>query len=239
VGGLPRTVVTATALVIVALVVPFAGAHGPMGGTENVELTLPADGSGTATRAPMPASSTTGTIAVKAQSSDDGFFDTLTTVLTNKPSFGARAVSCVLLYAVLVNGDYQDFTNFKETSHDLDDLFLHICIQLALSLSQNGAARDAAAAATTATCGMRSAAVPVTITKTASGYQAVVNAPPHAAKLPGIRVSCTHTATGLKITEKSRKRGGKLSRATGPILGVGFSSRSRSSGKLKIALGVR
>jgi hypothetical protein len=86
---------------------------------------------------------------------------------------------------------------------------------------------------------MRNAAVPVTITKTASGYQAVLNGKPYTSKPRRVRVSCTHTATGLKITEKARKAGGKLAKAIGPILGVGFSSTSQSSGKLKIALGVR
>jgi len=236
----PRTVVIAVAFVLAAAVVPLAGANGPMGGTEHVRLTLPADGSGTVTRAPMPPSSTTGTIAVATKSADDGFFDTLTTVLSNKPTFGARAVSCVLLYSVLVNGDYKDFSNFKETAHNLDDLFLHVCIQLALSMSQqNGAAHHAAGAATKAKCGMRSAAVPVTITKTASGYQAILNGTPHTSKPRQFRVSCTHTATGLKITEKARKAKGKLAKAIGPILRVGFLSGSKSSGKLKIALGVR
>ena len=242
-SGKRRIVVIVAALLIGAAVVPLAGANGPMGGTENVNLTLPADGSGTATRAPMPASSTTGAIAVTTKSDDDAFFNKLTTVLSgDKPTFGARAVHCVLIYASMVNGEYQDYNDVTEKDDTLADLFLHVCLRLALSLSQqNGAASapHAAGAATTATCGMRYAAVPVTITKTSSGYQATLNGTPHTAKPPRLRGSCTHTKTGLKITEKARKRGGKISRATGPILGVGFSSTSNSAGKLKIALGVR
>lgn len=234
---LPRLAVLATALVIVVLVVPLAGANGPMGGTENVNLTLPADGSGTVTRAPMPRSSTTGTITVATKSPD--FFDQLTTTLSgDKPTFGARAVHCVLLYAILVNGAYTPYDHLEENDHSLDDLFLHVCLQLALSLSQQGgAARNAAQTATTAKCGMRYAAVPVTITKTSSGYRATLNGTPHTSKPPHLRVSCTHTSTGLTITEKARR--GKLSRAVGPILRVGFTSKSSSSGKLKIGLGVR
>ena len=86
---------------------------------------------------------------------------------------------------------------------------------------------------------MRNTVVPVTITKTASGYRAILNGTTHTAPPPRVRVSCTHTATGLKITEKARKAGVKLSGAIGPILSVGFLSKSSSVGKLRIALGVR
>ena len=233
--------VIATALVIVALVVPLGEAHGPMGGTENVEITLPADGSGTAARSPMPATSTVGTVDVTEASDDQGFLDTLTTVLkADKPTFGTRAVHCVLLYAAVVNVDYSDDSNDEETAHSLDDLFLHVCLRIALSLSQqSGAAPHAAGTATAAKCGVKNAAVSVTITKTGSGYKAILHGTPRTSKPRRVRVSCTHTATGLKITEKARKAKGKLAKAVGPILGVGFASRSSSSAKLKIALGVR
>ena len=210
-----------------------------MGGTENVTLTLPANSSGTVTRAPMPASSTVGTIAVKTTSADDGFFGRLTTVLTKKPNFGARAVACVLMYSALVN-DEVDNAEYTITDTTLQDLFLHVCLRLALDMSQqSSAAPHAAGAAATAKCGMRIAAVPVTITRTATGYQAIVKGQSHTPKPLPVRVSCTHTATGLTITEKARKAGVKLSRVTGPKLRVGFLSKSSSSGKLKIALTVR
>jgi len=235
------TAVIAAAIVLAAVVAPLAGANGPMGGTENASLALPADGTATVTRAPMPASSTVGTVTVKATSDDHSFLDTLTTTLKeDKPTFGARAVHCVLLYARLVSTKYTDVSGDEETAHSLDDLFLHICLQIALSLSpQSGAASHAAGAATTARCGMRNAAVSVSITKTGSGYTAILHGTPHTSKPRRLRVSCTHTATGLKITERAHKARGKLAKATGPKLGVGFLSGSSSAGNLKIGLGVR
>jgi hypothetical protein len=240
VSWFPRIVVIATALVIVALVVPLGEAHGPMGGTEIVNMNLPADGNGVAARSPMPATSTVGTVNVKETSDDASFLDTLTTVLKDdKPTFGTRAVHWVLLYAAIVNVEYSDVSDDEETAHSLDDLFLHVCLRIALSLSQSGAAPHAAGTATAAKCGVKNEAVSVTITKTGSGYKAILHGTPRTSKPRRVRVSCTHTATGLKITEKVRKAKGKLAKATGPILGVGFASRSSSSAKLKIALGVR
>ena len=107
-------------------------------------------------------------------------------------------------------------------------LFLRVCIQLALSMSLPPSAARHGAGAATGKCGVRNTAVAVTITKTASGYQATLNGTNYTAKPKLVRVSCTHTKTGLKITEKVRKPRGKLSRAIGPILGVGFASKSNS-----------
>jgi hypothetical protein len=239
VGVKHRTAAVAAALTLVAVVVPFASANGPMGGTEKAKLTLPADGTATVTRAPMPASSKTGTISVKEQSADDAFLDKLTTVLSNKPTFGARAVSCVLMYSALVTNE-TDHADYTIQDHTLQNLFLHVCIRLALDLSQQsqGASRFASGRGA-AKCHIQNVALPVKITRSGSNYVATVNGASYTPKSLSARVACTHTATGMTITERARKRGAKLASVTGPTLAVGFSSTSSTPGKLNVALGVR
>lgn len=237
-GAKHRTAVVATALILVGVVVTLASAIGPMPGTEKITVNMPANGESITTRAPMPASSTTGTMDVTTKSQDNAFFDKLTTYLTNKPTFGARAISCVLMYSALKRFP-NAHVDFEVTEPTLQDLFLDVCIQLALSLSQQsqGAAHAAGVQATTR-CLSTTNAVPVTIARSGSGYSATVSGTSYKPKRSALLVSCTHTATGLKIVERPRSRKAKLATVIGPILGVGFSSGSTSSGKIKVALGV-
>jgi hypothetical protein len=230
---------TAAALTLLAVVVPLASAIGPMPGTENVKVALPPNGESIATRAPMPANSTTGTITVQTTSVDNTFFDHLTAFLTDKPTFGARAVSCILTYVGLKKYGGTGRYTYDVTEPTLQDLFLDVCIQLALTISQQtGGAPRMASSSAAARCTMTDLAVPVTITRTGSKYTAAVNGTSYTPK-PKVRVSCTHTATGMTITERARSPKAKLSSAVGPILGIGFASSSASPGTLKIALGVR
>ncbi len=238
-GAKRAAVLIGTALILLAVVVPLASATGPMPGTEKITVSVPPNGESITTRAPMPASSTTGTIDVSTKSQDNAFFDKLTTYLTNKPTFGARAISCVLMYTALKkfpNGQ----VDYKITEPTLQDLFLDVCIQLALSLSQQSqGAPHAAGAQATARCLSTTNAVPVTIAHSGSGYSATVSGTSYKPKRSALLISCTHTATGLKIVERPRSRKAKLATVIGPILDVGFSSGSTSSGKIKVALGVR
>jgi hypothetical protein len=239
VGVKHRTAVVTATLILLAVVVPLAAANGPMGGTERLTVAMPPNGESIATRAPMPASSTVGTISVQEQSADENFFDSLTAYLTNKPTFGARAVSCVLMYAQLKTYSSK-YMSYKITEPTLQDLFLDVCIQLALSISQQqgGAPRMLGKQSATG-CRMTNLAVPVTITRSGSKYVASASGMSYTPKSSAARISCTHTASGMTITERPRSRTAKLATVAGPILGVGFSSASSSPGKLKIALGVR
>jgi hypothetical protein len=232
--------VVVAALMVLAAVVPLASADGPMAGTEKIRVDMPANGESITTRAPMPSGSAVGRITVGATSEDSDFFDTLTAILLNgKPSFGAKAVSCVLMYSAL--RQYHDASeSFTAEDSTLDDLFLDVCIKLSLCLSQPGeAARHAAGGPSTAKCGSAMKAVAVKISRSGSGYVATVSGTSYTPKRSALRISCTHTAHGLKATERAANRKTKLAAATGPILGIGFASTSSSAGKLKIALGVR
>jgi hypothetical protein len=211
--------VIAAALMVLAALVPLASANGPMAGTEKITVSVPPNGESITTRAPMPSGSAVGRITVGATSEDSDFFDTLTAILLNgKPSFGAKAVSCVLMYSAL--RQYHDASeSFTAEDSTLDDLFLE-------GLS-------------TAKCGSAMKAVTVKISRSGSGYVATVSGTSYTPKRSALRISCTHTAHGLKATERAANRKTKLAAATGPILGIGFASTSSSAGKLKIALGVR
>jgi hypothetical protein len=211
--------VIAAALMVLAALVPLASANGPMAGTEKITVSVPPNGESITTRAPMPSGSAVGRITVAATSEDGDFFDTLTAILLNgKPSFGAKAVSCVLMYSAL--RQYHDASeSFTAEDSTLDDLFLE-------GLS-------------TAKCGSAMKAVTVKISRSGSGYVATVSGTSYTPKRSALRISCTHTAHGLKATERAANRKTKLAAATGPILGIGFASTSSSAGKLKIALGVR
>jgi len=239
VARLIRIALLATALVCI-LVVPFAGANGGMGGTENVTLNLPIDGTGTVTRAPMPPSSTIGTVGVTATSNDDAFMNNLTQVLTSLPTRKSRVLGCIALNAYLAEAAGQS-EDFEVDARTLQLLFLSACLRVALDLKQQAQQRHGAPAfaASATRCTKQPVKVPIHITKTASGYRMTVNGVTSKPTKMAFRVSCTRTATRLKTVVKSAVRGGKLSRVTGPKLGVGFLSTSSSSGKLKIALGVR
>jgi hypothetical protein len=52
-------------------------------------------------------------------------------------------------------------------------------------------------------------------------------------------VTCKRSAKSLHIAVRPTSRKVKLANAIGPILTVGLSSKSSSTGKVKIALGVR
>lgn len=228
-----------TALIVMAAVVPLASATGPMPGTEKISVSLPPNGESITTRAPMPASSTTGTINVATKSADDQFFDHFTAYLTQQPSFTARAVVCIMTYVGLKKYGGKGRFKYDISEPTLQDLFLDVCIQLALSISQQqGAAVHMAPAAATSKCTMTDLAVPVTITRSGSKYTAAVDGTDYTPK-PKVRVSCTHTATGMTITERARSPKAKLTSVVGPTLGIGFSSSSSSSAKLNVALGVR
>jgi hypothetical protein len=80
-----------------------ANAFGQNGGTETGTLSLPAGSLGVESTDTLPPKVTSGTLRVTMSSNDTSFFDKLTEVLSSKPTFGARAVSCVLVYASLVS----------------------------------------------------------------------------------------------------------------------------------------
>jgi hypothetical protein len=225
-------------LVSVALVVPLAGANGPMGGTEIVTLNMPADGTGTVTRTPMPPSSTVGTVGVTATSSDDTFMNNLVQVLTSLPTRKSRVLGCIGLNAYLADaaGHSEDF---EVDARTLQLIFLSACLRVALDLKQQAGTPGTLARAPAAACSQSPVSLPIHITKTAKGYKAIVKGTTSIPKKMAFRVSCKRTKTSLKTTIRSTKRGGKLSKAIGPILSAGFASSSASSATLKIALGVR
>jgi len=232
-------VLVALALLVSGVAVSLASAHGPMGGTEVTSIDVPANGSEIVTRSPMPSSSTSAYIGVTAPDSPSTIFDSLTQTLSSKPSFGQRAIVCVLIYSQLRHYGETENKSYSVTEPTLQDLFLNVCIELALSLPETPSAAHEAGRAATAKCGIADRAVHVTITRSGSGYSATTSGPSYVAKPPGLRVACTRTATGLTITEKPRSRHGKLVKVTGPTVGLGFVNGSSSPGKLKVSLGVR
>lgn len=231
----------AAVLVGVVVGVPLARANGGMGGTENVTLNLPADGTGTVTRAPMPPASAVGTVGVTATSNDDTFMNNLTAVLTSLPTRKSRVLGCIALNSYLADAAYGNSENFEVDARTLQLLFLSACLRVALDLKQQAAARHGALAhaATATKCPTQPVTVPIHITKTASGYKMTVNGTTSKPKAMAFRVSCKKTATSLKTTIRPSARHGKLAKAIGPSLGVGFISGSSSSATLKIKLGVR
>ena len=191
--------------------VPLAGANGGMGGTENVTLNLPADGTGTVTRSPMPPSSTVGTVGVTATSNDDTFMNNLVQVLTSLPTRKARVLGCIGLNAYLadVAGHSEDF---EVDARTLQLLFLSACLRVALDLKQQAAARHGglASVATATRCTKQPFRVPIHVTKTASGYTMTVHGVTSKQTKVSVRVMRTRTATTLKTVVKSAVRGGSL-----------------------------
>lgn len=230
--------VVGASLVIVGAVAPLAGANGPMGGIEDVIMSVPSQGDGVATRAPMPADSTTGTVGVTATSDDPDFVKGMTEMLSEAPTLNTRVLTCVFLNTLLTRtyGESEDFSINEPT---LQLLFMYTCIRIALDMQQaQGGAAPRLPSVLAAGCSQLPVAAPVHITKTANGYTATVSGASSKGK-PKFRATCKRTRKGLQTTVRSASRNGKLAKAVGPILSVGFASSSSSPGKLKIALGVR
>lgn len=228
--------------ILVAAALPSAsGAFGPNGGTEQGSLAMPPNGDGTSQTSALPTKVKQGTISVTASSSDTTFFDHLQEYLTSKPSYGARVIGCVLLYSHAVQGGYPEATeDFTVTEPTLQLLFLHVCIQLARTLSQQaGAAPHALASSVLSSCPMAKRAAPVTIAHSGSGYSAHVNGMTTAPKSVGYRLSCSRTATSLKIAVKPTSRTANLKSAVGSKLEVAFQSGSSSSGTIKFSYTTR
>ena len=234
-----RISVAAVTLVVAAFLASAGLAFPPDGGTESGQLTLPPDGNGTAVTSTLPAKATQGTIT--ADSSDSHFFDTVTAYLTAKPTYTARVVGCVKIYTGLVNPESaEDFTISEPT---LQLLFLHVCIQMATVLSKPpGGSRSFSSAASLAAgaCKTKSEAVPVGISRSGSGYKAIVHGKPYTPKSRSpLLISCRRSAGSLTLSLRPRSRAAHLAQIAGPNLGIGFSSTSNQSGRLRFSFTVK
>lgn len=238
-----RNAVVVVAIVLLAAVLASAaGAFGPTGGTENGSLTLPANGDGQAQTSALPSKVKQATVTVSPDtSSDDTVFDKLYTILSNKPTFGARAVSCVLGYASLVNGTSGTPASFTSNEPTLQLLFLHVCIQLALlmSIQQSGQTMHGLVQAADGRCPLTKQAVHVTITRSGSGYSATASGTSYTPKSVGFRVSCARTAHSVRFSLRPNSRKASLKSAVGPMLGIGFLSGSSSPGTVRFSFTVK
>src|SRR5246127_476541 len=226
---MPRSAaIVAVALAsIVALAVPsVAGAFGTAGGTEVITSTTPANGQSFASTDAIPAKATQGSFGVQPMpgtSPDD--FDAITSVLVDDfPSLGKLSkrgqatVACILISSLPLYYANDDHI-YTYADVQLQLLLLNVCLQMALSIPKAG--HDGAAVAA-ARCGQVSAARKVTISRSRSGYKAVVigKAPP--VRRPALTVTCRRSGRGLLMTVRPRKRGQTLRQAGVPALAIAY-----------------
>ena len=233
-----RISVAAAAIIVVASLASAGLAFPPGGGTESGQLSLPPNGYGTAVTSTIPPKATQGTIT--ADSADSHFFDTVTAYIAAKPTYTARVVGCLKIYTGLVNPDEsEDFTISEPT---LQLLFLHVCIQYATSISKPPSGRSFSSASRPAAgaCKTKSQAIPARISRSGSGYTAVVHGKAYTPKARSpLLVSCRRSAGSLTLSLKPRSRAAKLAQVAGPNLGIGFTSSSSKAGRLKFAFTVK
>ena len=232
-------------IAVFAASLPAVGqAFGPSGGTETAELSLPPNSNGTAVTSELPSTVKQGTIRVTLDSNDTDFFDTLTGyLLKGKPTFGARAISCVLLYSSLVN-EPDNETAFTIKEPTLQLLFLDVCIRLAATLPTHRRVARAevgdVASRAAATCRTASKGVALRIVRSGSGYAAKVRGKTFTPKGSSpIKISCRRSARALLISVRPRSRTATLRQVVGSNLGIGFSNPTSRPGHLRISFTVR
>lgn len=213
----------------------LAGAWPPNGGTETSKLTLPANGDGTSQTSNLPPKVEKGSFFATSTSTDSKFFDEVTAMLTSKPTLTARVVTCAIIYSNLVtyppDAGVEDYIEDEPT---LQLVFLHVCIHLARSLSTQPPAAHRFVAAKAGACPVAMRGAPVKITRTASGYRAVVHGQVTKPKSLGYRMTCKRTSRSLAISVKPKSAKATLARAVGTKLELGLLSASSAPGTVKI-----
>jgi hypothetical protein len=153
-------------------------------------------------------------------------------------NFAQRGEFCVGITETLAkNPSY--FPGYEVKGRSLQLLFLYACLELALKVSLTEAHDLAHSAA--AGCFVTPIKVAMQISRSGSGYSAMVTPAPKPLKLPRSRVnlSCQRTAKGLVVKIRPRKRGQKLRSTIDPTLPIGFVNRQSHPVGLKIAFTVK
>jgi hypothetical protein len=215
-----------------------ADAFPPNGGTETTKLSMPANSTGTAETSELPPKVKSGTIDVTLDSNDDAFFDTLTSyLLLSKPTFGARVISCVFLYAGLLNSSTSE-ANITIKEPTLQLLFLNVCIRLAAVLSKPRTTQSTGS--TAAGCRTTSKAVAARITRWGSGFAVTVSGKAFTPRSRSpVLISCRRSARALSISMRPRSKAATLQQVVRSKLGIGFSNLSTHSGRIGISFTVK
>jgi hypothetical protein len=226
--------VVGAAMVALAPAPPAARGSGPKAVAANfpssVEVGVPGPGDATVTSPTLPATAKRATITVTPDTSADArLFDLLTEELTSKPTRGARVIACVLIYASVAASAPDEDVAFGLTDPTLQDLFLHVCLRLALALPTQHKASSAPSSASKASCSRVDKAIGVRITRSGAGYRAQVEGRTHKPRgRSSLVISCQHKGKGLQITIRPRLRGRTLQQAVGSTLGIGFTNPTTS-----------
>ncbi len=225
---------TVGAVVVLAALPSPASSFPKNGGTETSTGTAPAEGALVTHTDDIPANATQGSLdAQPLPGTDPTAFDDVTAALVQtfpnlaKNSKHSQAVlACVLLsYLPYTSGPRDEPITYSNVNLQL--VFLNVCLRMALSIpnTPGTAARDRAHAAAGA-CGRLAKAVPILITRTRSGYTAVVNGKLRPASRPGLAVSCRRSGKGFLLSVRPKKRGQTLRQAGSPTLAIAYSNRT-------------
>jgi hypothetical protein len=140
--------------------------------------------------------------------------------LTRLSKASRRILGCVLFsYSAVADTDVT--TNITTVDPTYQLLALDLCLRTASQIAAATApppASDASAA-----CSRAPKAVPITVTRTRSGYVGQATGMTHtlSGRLP-LNISCRRVGRGLRFTLRPSARGTKLRQLIGPKLSVGF-----------------
>jgi hypothetical protein len=208
----------------------------PAGCTESTTLSVPGGGQAETSTDQIPASSTRGSINLQPEGpSDQVVFDNLVSTLTEDnpglipPKLNQRSkriLTCVFVSYLPFTSDYPDDGGVAARGRFLQPLVLNACLELALSFPSAPAAADRASSAS-AKCPRFEAAVTLQITRSRTGYRAVISSKAHRTSgLTPAVISCRRSGRGLLLGIRPRARGRKLPQVIGPTLGIAYRNRT-------------
>jgi hypothetical protein len=140
--------------------------------------------------------------------------------LTRLSKASRRIIGCILFsYDFATETDVK--TNIETTDPTIQLLTLDICLHAAAQIAAANA--PPAASDASAACSRAPKAVPITVTRTRSGYVGKATGTTHtlSGRLP-LNISCRRVGRGLRFTLRPSARGTKLRQLIGPKLSVGF-----------------
>ncbi len=228
------------AAVSLALTIPAAAdarTDGPVASAaffpSGISVTVPGGGWATASSPTMPPKAKEITVTTApASPSDADVFDLLSQMFagpeTGKLSARAKVGVCVFLTTNFVIPAIEP--NESVDASGVSQLFLNLCVQMAILSSVRGKATAAAARP----CPQVGASVPIKITGGKGRYRATVTGSARRARSRGLKVTCHRQGTAMVMKVRTRSRKRTLRQVVGNRILIGFASPAGTSRGVRV-----
>jgi hypothetical protein len=207
---------------------------------ESGSITMPPTSFGSQSTDTVPAKATQATVDLTPPptTEDTAAFDHMVITLadakfpklTRLSKASRRILGCVLFsYSAVADTDVR--TNITTVDPTYQLLALDLCLRTAAQIAAANAPPSASDAS--AACSRAAKAVPITVTRTRSGYVGKATGTTHTLSggLP-LNISCRRIGRGLRFTLRPSARGTKLRQLIGSKLSIGFVNPSNKSTRI-------